>query len=141
MIKEFQRLKEEEQKNLGWSVHRELSKMNYRIHTDSIKNNLITKLLTEMQISFVYANEADVLNIALFGLTAKQWRDKNPDLNDNIRDYANINELICLSNLENLNALFISENIPQNERLIKLNKIAISQMKILESIKNKNLLK
>ena len=141
IIKEFQRLKEEEQKQLGWSAKRELAKLNYHIHTDAIKHNLIPKELSTSQTSIIYANEADVLNMALFGITAKQWRDANPTLNVNIRDYANINELICLSNMENLNAVFINEKIPQKERLLKLNQIAIQQMKILLEVENRKLLK
>ncbi len=141
LVKEFQRLKEEEQKQIGWTAKRELSKINYHIHTDAVKQNLIPKVLTPQQISFVYANEADVLNVALFGMTAKQWRDANTDLKGNIRDYATINELICLSNMENLNAVFINDNLPQNERLIKLNQIAIQQMKVLQEVKNRKLLK
>jgi hypothetical protein len=141
LITEFQRLKEEEQKLLGWSAKRELAKLNYHIHTDAIKQNLLPKELSEKQISIVYANEADVLNVAMFGITAKQWRDANPDLKGNIRDYANINELICLSNMENLNAVFINENMPQKERLIKLNKIAIQQIKILQEVETRKLLK
>ena len=141
IIKEFQRLKEEEQKQLGWSAKRELAKLNYHIHTDAIKHNLIPKELSTSQTSIIYANEADVLNMALFGITAKQWRDANPTLNGNIRDYANINELICLSNMENLNAVFINEKIPQKERLLKLNQIAIQQMKILLEVENRKLLK
>lgn len=104
IVKEFQRLKEEEQRLIGWSAKRELSKINYRIHTDAIKHNLIPAEITKAQASIIYANEADVLNVAMFGMTAKQWRDANPDLKGNIRDYASINELICLSNMENLNA-------------------------------------
>jgi hypothetical protein len=141
LVKEFQRLKEEEQKLLGWSAKRELAKLNYHIHTDAIKQNLIPNELSPAQTSIVYANEADVLNIAMFGITAKEWRDANPDLIGNIRDYANINELICLSNMENLNAVFINENMPQNERLIKLNQIAIQQMKILKEVETRKLLK
>lgn len=133
LVKEFQRLKEEEQKQLGWSAKRELSKINYRIHTDAIKHNLIPSEVTKAQSSIIYANEADVLNVALFGMTAKQWREANPSLKGNIRDYASINELICLSNMENLNAVFIEQGIPQSERLIKLNQIAIHQMGILEN--------
>lgn len=133
LVKEFQRLKEEEQKQLGWSAKRELSKLNYRIHTDAIKHNLIPSEITKSQASVIYANEADVLNVAMFGVTAKQWRDANPDLKGNIRDYASINELICLSNMENLNAVFIEQGIPQSERLMKLNQIAIHQMSIFES--------
>ena len=141
LIREFKRLKEEEQKQLGWSAKRELAKINYRIHTDAIKQNLIPKELTPKETSIIYANEADVLNVALFGITAKQWREVNPDLKGNIRDYATMNQLICLSNLENLNAVFIHENLSQTERLIKLNKIGIQQMKILENIQDRNLLK
>jgi len=131
LIKEFERLKREEQKELGWNAKRDLAKVNYRIHTDAIKNNLIPKELTNKQLNFVYAEEADVLNMALFGKTAKQWREQNMDKLGNIRDYANINELICLANLESINAIFINEGIKQSERLYKLNQIAISQMKIL----------
>ena len=133
IVKEFQRLKEEEQKQLGWSAKRELSKINYRIHTDAIKHNLIPAEITKAQSSIIYANEADVLNVAMFGMTAKQWRDANPELKGNIRDYATINELICLSNMENLNAVFIEQGMPQPERLKKLNEIAIHQMSVLES--------
>ncbi len=131
LIKEFQRLKDEEQKQLGWDIKRNLAKINYRIHTDAIKENLIPLELTKAQINHVYASEADVLNMALFGMTAKQWRDKNPGQKGNVRDYADINQLVCLSNLENLNAHFINEGILQSQRLIKLNKIAIQQMKLL----------
>ncbi|WP_294431872.1 KilA-N domain-containing protein [uncultured Treponema sp.] len=139
-IKEFQRLKEEEQKQLGWSAKRELAKINYRIHTDAIKQNLIPPELTPAQKSFVYADEADMLNVAMFGMTARQWREANPELKGNIRDYASINQLICLSNMENLNAVFINDGIPQSERLEKLNKIAIQQMKVLENIEDRKLL-
>ena len=139
LVKEYQRLQEEKQKLLGWTAKRELSKINYHIHTDAIKKNLIPQELTQLQISYVYANEADVLNVALFGMTAKQWREGNPDLNGNIRDYATINELICLSNMENLNAVFIDEGMPQPERLVKLNKIAIQQMQVLEDANNRRL--
>ena len=139
LVKEYQRLQEEKQKLLGWTAKRELSKINYHIHTDAIKKNLIPQELTQLQISYVYANEADVLNVALFGMTAKQWRESNPDLNGNIRDYATINELICLSNMENLNAVFIDEGMPQPERLVKLNKIAIQQMEVLEDANNRRL--
>ncbi len=140
LVKEYQRLQEEKQKLLGWTAKRELSKINYHIHTDAIKKNLIPQELTPQQISYLYANEADVLNVSLFGMTAKQWRESNPNLKGNIRDYATINELICLSNLENLNAVFINENMPQSERLVKLNKIAIQQMQILEDTNRKLLL-
>ena len=141
LIKEFQRLKEEEQKQLGWSAKRELSKINYHIHTDAIKQNLVPPELTPQQISYIYADEADVLNVAMFGKTAKQWRDANPDFKGNIRDYATINELICLSNMENLNAVFINENIAQSERLVKLNQIAIRQMRVLNDVDGRKLLK
>ena len=132
MVKEFQRLKAEEQALLGWSAKRELSKINYRIHTDAIKHNLIPAEITPAQASLIYANEADVLNVAMFGMTAKQWRDLNPEKKGNIRDYVTVNELICLSNMENLNAVFIDQGMPQGERLVKLNQIAIQQMRVLE---------
>lgn len=135
-IKEFQRLKEEEQKQLGWTAKRELAKLNYHIHTDAIKNNLIPQELSAAQTSIIYANEADVLNVALFGMTAKQWRDTNPELKGNIRDYATINQLISLANMENLNAVFINEKIVQSERLTKLNQIAIQQMKVLQEVED-----
>lgn len=141
LINEFQRLKEEEQKLMGWTAKRELTKLNYHIHTDAIKQNLIPQELSQSQTSIVYASEADVLNVALFGITAKQWRDVNPELKGNIRDYATINELICLANMENLNAVFINEKMPQKERLIKLNQIAIQQMTILQNLENRKLLK
>jgi len=131
LIKEFERLKEEEQKKLGWDIKRNLAKINYRIHTDAIKNNLIPEKLPKEKINFIYANEADILNMALFGMTAKEWRDENPNLKGNIRDYADISQLVCLSNLENLNAVFINEGMKQSDRLEKLNSIAIEQMKIL----------
>lgn len=133
LIKEFERLKQEEQKELGWNAKRDLAKVNYRIHTDAIRSNLIPKELTSKQINLIYAEEADVLNMALFGMTAKQWREDNPNKKGNVRDYANINELICLANLESTNSIFINEGIEQSERLYKLNQIAISQMKILTS--------
>ena len=138
LVKEYQRLKTEEQRLLGWSAKRELSKINYRIHTDAIKQNLIPMEVSPIQVSTIYANEADVLNVAMFGMTAKQWREANPELKGNIRDYATINELICLSNMENLNAVFIEQNMTQRERLVKLNQIAIHQMNILESDDNQN---
>lgn len=131
LIKEFQRLKDEERKQLGWDIRRNLAKINYRIHTDAIKENLIPPELSKAQINLVYASEADVLNMALFGMTAKDWRDNNPDKKGNIRDYADVSQLVCLSNLENLNAHFINGGLPQGERLVKLNKIAIQQMKLL----------
>lgn len=131
LVKEFERLKTEEMKQLGWDIKRNLAKINYRIHTDAIKENLIPPELSAKQVSMVYASEADVLNMALFGMTAKQWRDSHPELKGNIRDYANVSQLVGLSNLENLNAVFISEGMSQAERLAKLNAIAISQMEIL----------
>lgn len=140
LIKEFQRLKEEEQKQLGWTAKRELTKLNYHIHTDAVKHNLIPLEVTPRQANMIYANEVDVLNVAMFGMTAKEWRGSNPDLKGNIRDYATINELICLSNMENLNAVFINDGMPQNERLVKLNKIAIQQMTVLNEANNKKLL-
>lgn len=141
LIQEFERLKENEQREIGWSAKRELSKINYIIHTDAIKNNLIPKELTNKQVNLVYAEEADVLNMALFGMTAKEWREKNPNKKGNIRDYAGINELICLANLENTNSIFINEGMRQSERLYKLNQIAISQMKILTKDIERKLLK
>ena len=141
LIKEFQRLKAEEQKQIAWSAKRELSKINYHIHTDAIKANLIPAEVTKEQAAMMYADEADVLNIAMFGMTAKQWREQNPDKKGNIRDYATINELICLSNMENLNAVFINDGMQQSERLMKLNQIAIQQMKILEDTGDRKLLK
>jgi hypothetical protein len=141
IVKEFQRLKDIEQRNIGWTAKRELSKINYRIHTDAIKQNLIPKIVTQAQLSIIYAEEADVLNVAMFGMTAKIWREQNPELKGNIRDYATINELICLSNMESLNAVFISQGLPQKERLIKLNQIAIQQMNVLENYENRKFLK
>jgi hypothetical protein len=141
IVKEFQRLKAEEQKLLGWSAKRELSKINYRIHTDAIKQNLIPAEVSAAQSCIIYANEADVLNVAMFGMTAKQWREHNPELKGNIRDYASINELICLSNMENLNAVFIEQGMSQRDRLIKLNQIAIHQMQVLEDSSDRKLLK
>ena len=141
IVKEFQRLKQEEQKLIGWTAKRELSKINYHIHTDAIKQNLVPTEVTALQVSIIYANEADVLNVAMFGMTAKQWREANPNLKGNIRDYATINELICLSNMESLNAVFIDEGLSQGERLIKLNQIAIQQMKVLKEVDNRRLLK
>ena len=131
LIKEFQRLKDEERKQLGWDIRRNLAKINYRIHTDAIKENLIPQELNPAQVNRVYASEADLLNMALFGFTAKEWRDSNPDKKGNIRDYADISQLVCLSNLENLNAHFIGEDVPQAGRLVKLNAIAIHQMTLL----------
>jgi hypothetical protein len=131
LVKEFQRLKDEELKQLGWDIRRNLTKINYRIHTDAIKENLIPPELTLNQTNMIYASEADVLNMALFGTTAKEWRETHPGEKGNIRDFANVSQLVCLSNLENLNALFIREKISQPERLRKLNQIAIQQMELL----------
>lgn len=136
LIKEFQRLKEDENRRLSleWNLNRTLSKINYRIHTDAIKEYILPPNISKEQMSFVYANEADVLNVALFGKTAKDWRDANPNKEGNIRDYASIEQLLVMANLESMNAEFIRMNIPQNERLIKLNEIAIQQMKSLSGI-------
>jgi hypothetical protein len=131
LIKEFQRLKDDERKQLGWDIRRNLTKINYRIQTDAIKENLIPPELTPRQTSLIYAAEADVLNMALFGMTAREWRDRHPGEKGNLRDHANVSQLVCLSNLENLNALFIQEQMPQAERLRKLNQIAIQQMRLL----------
>ena len=141
LIQEFERMKNEEQKQLGWTAKRELSKINYRIHTDAIKQNLIPVEVTAAQVSIIYAEEADVLNVAMFGQTAKQWREAHPELKGNIRDYASINELICLANMENINAVLIDEGVPQGDRLVRLNQIAINQMRVLENDDNRNLLK
>ena len=140
LIEEFQRLKEEEQKALGWSAKRELAKINYHIHTDAIKENLIPQEIDAYHRSLIYAEEADVLNVALFGMTAKEWRTAHPDLKGNIRDYATINQLICLSNMENINAVFINEGMAQSDRLHKLNQIAIQQMTVLENVESKKIL-
>ena len=134
-------MKAAEQKQIAWTAKRELSKLNYHIHTDAIKNNLIPPEVTPAQASIIYAEEADVLNVAMFGMTAKHWRDANPDLKGNIRDYATINELICLANMENLNSVLINDGVPQGERLIKLNQIAIHQMQVLEDNESRKLLK
>ncbi len=141
LVMEFQRLKAKEQEQIGWTAKRELSKINYRIHTDAIKSHLIPEKVTTAQAGIIYAEEADVLNVAMFGLTARQWREANPELKANIRDYATVNELICLSNMENINAVLINDGVPQGERLVKLNQIAIQQMQVLEENKNRNLLK
>lgn len=136
LIKEFQRLKEQELQQLGWDIRRNLTKINYRIHTDAIKENLIPPELTSKQINVIYASEADLLNMALFGKTAKQWRDENPDNKGNIRDEANVSQLVCLANLETLNAHFIHQGLPQAERLKILNQTAIHQMKLLLADRN-----
>ena len=134
LVREYQQLQEERQKAIGWTAKRELAKINYHIHTDAIKEYLVPKEIDPYHRSLIYANEADVLNVALFGITAKEWRDAHPDVKGNIRDYATINQLICLSNMENLNAVMINERIPQSERLVKLNLVAQHQMEVLNSI-------
>jgi hypothetical protein len=131
LIKEFQRIKNEEQKQIGWDVRRNLTKINYRIHTNAIKDNLIPATLNKQQINRVYASEADILNMALFGKTAAQWREEDPEKAGNIRDYANISQLVCLANLESLNSVLIQDGYDPSERLERLNKIAIQQMIIL----------
>lgn len=133
MIKEFQRLKEDENKrlSLGWNLNRALSKLNYRIHTDAIKAHIIPAIVNTDQINFIYANEADILNVALFGITAKQWRETNPDKEGNMREFATIEQLLVLANIEAMNAEFIRMGLPQAERLKKLNGIAIAQLKSL----------
>lgn len=131
LIKEFERLKEEEQKQLGWDIKRNLAKINYKIHTDAIKNKLVPEKLSKERINYIYASEADILNVALFGMTSKEWRESNPELKGNMRDDADISQLVCLSNLENLNAVFINEGMDATERIEKLNAIAIEQMRIL----------
>ena len=141
IVRDYQQLKEKEQISLNWSVKRELAKINYHIHTDAIKEHLVPQEIDTYHRSLIYANEADVLNVALFGMTAKEWRDAHPEDKGNIRDYATINQLICLSNMENLNAVFIHEGMPQGERLQKLNQIAIQQMTVLENVESKHVLK
>jgi len=133
LIKEFQRLKEDEneRKALGWDIKRNLAKINYRIHTDAIKKHLIPEKISGNEKNVIYASEADILNLALFGMTAKEWREKNPGLEGNLRDYSDVTQLVCLSNLENLNALFIKEGVDKPKRLEKLNAIAIEQMTLL----------
>jgi len=133
LIKEFQRLKniEANQKNLQWSVQRAISKINYQIHTDAIKENLIPTTLTKEQASLIYANEADLFNVALFGVTAQQWKNQDPTLEGNIRDHATLEQLVVLSNMESINALLIQQGLPSHERIIQLNHVAITQMKSL----------
>ena len=140
LIIEFQRLKENENRRLSleWNLQRTLSKINYRIHTDAIKEHIIPNIVTKEQIAYTYAEEADLLNVALFGMTAKQWRDTNPDVKGNIRDYAALEQLVILSNMESINALLIRKELLQSERLIELNKVAITQMRSLAA-ENKNL--
>ena len=133
LIKEFQRLKEDEiqTKSLEWDLSRSLSKINYKIHTDAIKEHLMPRTINKPKESFIYANEADLLNVALFGMTSKEWREANKDKDGNVRDYASVEQLIVLSNLESINAELIKQDLPQNERLVKLNQTAIAQMKSL----------
>ena len=137
LVKEYQRLKEDENDRLklDWDLQRTLAKVNYHIHTDAIKANLIPKEITKQQTSFVYANEADLLNVALFGITAKEWRENNPDQKGNIRDVATLEQLVVLSNMESINALLIGQGLSQSDRLIQLNKVAITQMKSLTESK------
>ena len=143
LIKEFQRLKDEEnyRLQLGWNLQRTLAKINYRIHTDAIKETLLPPAITKAQASLVYANEADLLNVALFGQTAKQWRDAHPDAEGNIRDHAPLEQLVVLTNLESLNSVLIRQGLPQPERLLKLNEIAITQMRTLLTAKSVKRLK
>ena len=136
LIKEFQRLKSQEQKALEWSAKRELAKINYHIHTDAIKENLVPNLSDE-QLRYVYADEADLLNVALFGKTAADWRKENPSLKGNIRDYATIEQLLVIANMESYNAILIEQNIPQCERLLQLNNMAKSQLRVLQNINTK----
>jgi hypothetical protein len=142
LIIEFQRLKEDElrQKSLEWNLQRTLSKINYRIHTDAIKEHIIPNVVTKEQISYTYAEEADLLNVALFGMTAKQWQDANLDSKGNIRDYATLEQLVVLSNMESINALLIQQQLPQGERLVQLNNVAITQMRSLVNSKNLKML-
>ena len=137
LIKEFQRLKESEtnHQNLQWSVQRMISKINYHIHTNAIKENLIPKTLTKEQAAIVYANEADLLNVALFGITAQQWKQKNPNSEGSLRDQATLDQLVVLSNMESINALLIQQGISSQERIIQLNQVAITQMKSLMTAK------
>jgi hypothetical protein len=141
LIQEFQRLKKLEEREISWSVKRELAKINYHIHTQAIKDFIVPKLLSKEQVNTIYANEADLLNVALFGITAREWRELNPNLQGNMRDYASMNELICLSNLENINSLLIQEKLEQKERLVKLNQLAIQQMTVLQNLKSRDLLR
>ena len=141
LVREFQRLKAKEQELLGWSAKRELAKINYRIHTDAIKENLVPAEVTREQMNAIYASEADVLNVALFGKTHQEWQRENPGLKGNQRDYATINQLICISNMENINAVMINDGIPQPQRLKRLNEIAIHQMRVLSDVGGRQLLK
>lgn len=141
IIKDYKRLKKDENSRLSldWNLHRELSKINYRIHTDAIKGNLIPPQLTKSQVSMKYASEADMLNVAVFGITAKQWREKNPDKKGNIRDEANINQLLVLANMESYNAILIEEGKRQSERLVVIRDSVVRQLETLESITTKGM--
>ena len=141
LIHEFQRLKSIEEAKHGWNAKRELTKINYHIHTSAVSRNLIPDRVTSDQLRYVYATEADILNVALFGMTAGEWRKANPEMSGNIRDNASINELICLSNMESMNSVMIKEGLSQSDRLARLNEMAISQMEILTSNHNRNILK
>lgn len=141
LIREFQRLKEDEQRQLGWSAKRELAKINYHIHTDAIKKNLIPPQLNARQKSAVYASEADILNVAMFGMTAAEWKFVNKDKKGNIRDYATMNQLICLANMENLNSVLITHGVSQENRLVELNQVARQQMSVLGQVQSRVLLK
>lgn len=136
LVTEFQRLKAQEQKTIEWSAKRELAKVNYRIHTDAIKENIVPTL-TEAQLKYVYADEADLLNVALFGKTAAEWRKQNPTLKGNIRDYATIEQLLVIANMESYNAILIEQNVSQEERLKQLNNMAKSQLRVLEQSNSK----
>ena len=140
LITEFQRLKVQEQKELEWNAKRELAKLNYRIHTDAIKENIVPTL-NEYQLSYVYASEADLLNVALFGKTAKQWRDENPDKTGNIRDYATVEQLLVIANMESYNAILIEQGLAQRDRLVQLNTMAKSQLRVLQNQDTTKLLK
>lgn len=141
IIKDYKRIKSDENSrlSLNWNLNREISKLNYKIHTDAIKENLIPAELTPNQIAFTYANEADLLNVALFGMTAKQWRDNNPDKKGNIRDYATLNQLLVLSNMENYNAIMIDQDKAQSERIVALHEMAVKQLETLSKLSIENL--
>lgn len=141
IIKDYKRIKSDENSrlSLNWNLNREISKLNYKIHTDAVKENLIPAELTPNQIAFTYANEADLLNVALFGMTAKQWRDNNPDKKGNIRDYATLNQLLVLSNMENYNAIMIDQSKSQSERIVALHEMAVKQLETLSKLSIENL--
>ena len=141
LIHEFQRLKSIEEAKQGWNAKRELAKINYHIHTSAVSRNLIPDRVTVDQLRYMYASEADILNVALFGMTASEWRNANPEMSGNIRDQASINELICLSNMESMNSVKINEGLSQSDRLSRLNEMAIFQMEILTNNHNRNILK